>query len=512
MSCPYYGKGILYFFLVTSCLFIFFLSMKTFLLALSLLAYLPLFSVNRDSVAYDVARKSVGARKCVVVKKTEAYSIYQNAEGEGFSIVAHDNSGNVRLLGYSTGSSWKEDEMPEALKDWLKGIETFRLNATVSSQSDKMDVAPLLTSHWHQTSPYNDLAPIIEDGKIKTVAGCVAIAAAQVVYYWRKDNPEALLKDTPVYPYGKAPVTYSIPKGTPNNWELIRDSYDNTSTEESRAAVAQLVYAVGTGSYLDYGSSTGGQIAQAKSAIYSQYRLLCENAIKAECSHEEWEELIYSELLAKRPIMYSGNTGSDGHAFVVDGYDAANNLFHINFGWGGSGDGYYAIDDVSGLGGYCVGQACVYNIRPKYRNISINYELGAINVSEGTVDVSISFVNNSTLPIEDLYLFDIGNTDDITLTSPISSLQTKIENDGQIYVVSMTIPVTDFDDIMQIALADRYSYIFTTFTLDLTTNISSVVENSNFCEIYSVNGTRKSRLSKGINILRSRGVTIKICR
>lgn len=510
MPCPYYGKGILHFFFLRP-VSSFFQLMKSILLVLSLLISLPLFSVNRDSVAYDVARRSVGAKKCVVVKKTEAYSIYQNAEGEGFSIVAHDNNGNVRLLGYSTSSSWKEDEMPEALKDWLKGIETFRLNTTVSSQSDKTDVEPLLTSHWHQTSPYNDLAPVIEDGNIKTVAGCVAIAAAQVVYYWRKDNPEALLKDTPVYPYGKAPVTYSIPKGTANNWELIRDSYDNTSTEESRAAVAQLVYAVGTGSYLDYGSSTGGQIAQAKSAIYSQYRLLGENAIKAECSQEEWEELIYSELLAKRPIMYSGNTGSDGHAFVIDGYDAANNLFHINFGWGGSGDGYYTIDDVSGLGGYCMGQACAYNIHPKFRNISINYELDAINISEGTVNVAFSLVNNSTLPIEDLYLFDIGNSDD-TLTSPISSLLTEIDNNGHLYVVNMTIPVTDFTGKKQMALTDRYSYIFATFTLDLTTNISSVVENSNFCEIYSVNGTRKSRLSKGINILRSRGVAIKICR
>ena len=381
--------------------------MKTFLLVLSLLTCLPIFSANRDSVAYDMARRSVGARKCVVVKKTAAYSIYQNVEGEGFSIVAHDNNGNVRLLGYSTGSSWKEDEMPDALKDWLKGIETFRLNATVSLQSDRIDVAPLLTSHWHQTSPYNDLAPVIEDGNVKTVAGCVAIAAAQVVYYWRKDNPEALLKDTPVYPYGKAPVTYSIPKGTPNNWELIQDSYDNTSTEESRAAVAQLVYAVGTGSYLDYGSSTGGQISQAKTAVYSQYRLLGTNAVKSEYTQEEWEQLLYSELLAKRPMTYSGNAGgSDGHAFVIDGYDAANNLFHINFGWGGSGDGYYTVDDVSGAGGYCKGQACVYNIHPKNRNIASSFKLASADMLAGNVDIQFTFVNNSTLPIEDLFVYD----------------------------------------------------------------------------------------------------------
>lgn len=487
--------------------------MKTFLLVLSLMISLPLFSVNRDSVAYDMARRSVGARKCVVVKKTAAYSIYQNVEGEGFSIVAHDNNGNVRLLGYSTGSSWKEDEMPDALKDWLKGIETFRLNATVSLQSDRIDVAPLLTSHWHQTSPYNDLAPVIEDGNVKTVAGCVAIAAAQVVYYWRKDNPEALLKDTPVYPYGKAPVTYSIPKGTPNNWELIQDSYDNTSTEESRAAVAQLVYAVGTGSYLDYGSSTGGQISQAKTAVYSQYRLLGTNAVKSEYTQEEWEQLLYSELLAKRPMTYSGNAGgSDGHAFVVDGYDAANNLFHINFGWGGSGDGYYTVDDVSGAGGYCKGQACVYNIHPKNRNIASSFKLASADMLAGNVDIQFTFVNNSTLPIEDLFVYDASQPADVVTPTPIASLETTIDNDGTVNTRTIKIPVADFEGNMQIKLTDRYSYTLATFTLDLATDVSPVGVDNKVNGIYSVNGTRKDRFSKGINILKRDGSAVKILR
>lgn len=487
--------------------------MKTFLLVLSLMISLPLFSVNRDSVAYDMARRSVGARKCVVVKKTAAYSIYQNVEGEGFSIVAHDNNGNVRLLGYSTGSSWKEDEMPDALKDWLKGIETFRLNATVSLQSDRIDVAPLLTSHWHQTSPYNDLAPVIEDGNVKTVAGCVAIAAAQVVYYWRKDNPEALLKDTPVYPYGKAPVTYSIPKGTPNNWELIQDSYDNTSTEESRAAVAQLVYAVGTGSYLDYGSSTGGQISQAKTAVYSQYRLLGTNAVKSEYTQEEWEQLLYSELLAKRPMTYSGNAGgSDGHAFVIDGYDAANNLFHINFGWGGSGDGYYTVDDVSGAGGYCGGQACVYNMRPKNRNIASSFKLASADMLAGNVDIQFTFVNNSTLPIEDLFVYDASQPADVVTPTPIASLETTIDNDGTVNTRTIKIPVADFEGNMQIKLTDRYSYTLATFTLDLATDVSPVGVDNKVNGIYSVNGTRKDRFSKGINILKRDGSAVKILR
>ena len=487
--------------------------MKVIVSVLSVLACLPLFSANCDSIAYSVACKSVGAKKCVIVKRTEAYSIYQNANGTGFSIVAHDDNGNLRLLGYSTSSSWHEGEMPDALEDWLQGVASFSLSSKEYSSSDKTDVQPLLTSHWHQTSPYNDLAPVIEDGNVKTVAGCVAIAAAQVVYYWRKDNPEALLKDTPVYPYGKAPVTYSIPKGTPNNWELIQDSYDNTSTEESRAAVAQLVYAVGTGSYLDYGSSTGGQISQAKTAVYSQYRLLGTNAVKSEYTQEEWEQLLYSELLAKRPMTYSGNAGgSDGHAFVIDGYDAANNLFHINFGWGGSGDGYYTVDDVSGAGGYCGGQACVYNMRPKNRNIASSFKLASADMLAGNVDIQFTFVNNSTLPIEDLFVYDASQPADVVTPTPIASLETTIDNDGTVNTRTIKIPVADFEGNMQIKLTDRYSYTLATFTLDLATDVSPVGVDNKVNGIYSVNGTRKDRFSKGINILKRDGSAVKILR
>ena len=36
----------------------------------------------------------------------------------------------------------------------------------------------------------------------------------------------------------------------------------------------------------------------------------------------------------------SDNTG--GHEFVIDGYNG-NELFHINWGWGGADDGYFAL-------------------------------------------------------------------------------------------------------------------------------------------------------------------------
>ena len=81
----------------------------------------------------------------------------------------------------------------------------------------------------------------------------------------------------------------------------------------------------------------------------------------------QWEQLIYDEVAAGRPVPYAGfNNGSSGHSFICDGYDG-NGLFHFNWGWGGSGDGYFSLSVLnpsSRAVGYCLGQDAVINIKP----------------------------------------------------------------------------------------------------------------------------------------------------
>ena len=51
-----------------------------------------------------------------------------------------------------------------------------------------------------------------------------------------------------------------------------------------------------------------------------------------------------SDLNKLRPLYYSANDGQGGHAFILDGYDE-DGKFHINWGWGGSYDGYFVVVD-----------------------------------------------------------------------------------------------------------------------------------------------------------------------
>ena len=374
--------------------------------------------------------------------------------------------------------------MPPVLLTWLSKIDIYHSSAIGSSKQqtrtndDKTDVPVLLTSHWHQSAPYNDLAPIIVDGNVKTAAGCVAVASAQIVYYWRKDNPSETSYDTPIYPYGKAPVTYSIPAGTAMDWDLMRDSYTLQEPQEDRNAVARLVYLLGTSTYLQYGVSTGGHIQDILNPIYKQFRLKGTHAIKSKFSQEEWEDLLYYNLQKGYPILYAGSTGNSGHAVVIDGYRADLNLFHFNFGWGGSGDGYYTVNDDTGMDGYNEDQSCVYGICPIKRNITtiVNYPNEMYEDQEATVTFSLS--NKSTLDVHDLYLFVSKNTSAPTdIEKAQAHVSINIPNDGTEYAVSLSFTPGVYGNRCVFCLTDGDLNVLSTVAASVQqseTNIASV--------------------------------------
>lgn len=465
-----------------------------------------------SSQVIQIASAYLGTNHCSIVKTSKAYCIVQRNDDVGFVVISLNENDKRRLLGYAENSVWEEEKMPLALIGWLQHMDS--VYATKSqTQNDtyqpkyhtnqKKTILPLLTCHWHQNSPYNDLAPVIEDGNVKTVAGCVAIAAAQITYYWRNDNPESTLKDTPVYPYGSAPVTMSIPKGSPNNWELMKDSYSADDSPESRYAAAQLCYVLGTTSYLDYGSSTGGQIFDASNAMYSQYNLLSTYVSRNKYSQDEWEELIYQELDHGRPIMCSGS-GDGGHAFVLDGYDAAIDLYHFNFGWGGSGDGYYPVDgSENAMGGYYKNQSIVYNIRPKNRNIETCLKAQKSEVN-GKIDVIIDITNKSTLDIKCLKLYIVPNGKALNETdSPVWQYEDTIACDSisrQIVARQLT-PLSAPEYMLY--LTDENAYVVGQQLVDLESGIQNVSMEGTAQQrkIYDLRGQEIKTPRSGVHVI-----------
>lgn len=387
-------------------------------------------SVNEPVLVAKAVRTEAKARKLSAkVQAAAPYYIFSRGEGQGFVIVSGDDC-LPEILGYTESGDFDEEELPPYLAGWLNHYKMLIEDAqeagqNVSRQSAKRknaprhikgleSIDPLLTTHWHQTSPYNDRCPITDKGN-RAVTGCVATAASQVIYYYRKDNPDTFLATTPTYgadQWHHTAVTDKIEKGTPIKWDLMLDKYGGGEPSEFRQAVADLVFAVGAMDHMDYYDSSGAQISDLVAPMNTYFNLLSECEYKSDGSSSwvplaTWEKKIYDDLAAGHPIIYTGykDEATGGHAVVLDGYQSSTGLFHFNFGWGGQGDGWYTVDDETGMNYFRMWQGMTYKVRPKKQNVATKIALSEGFYLNHKNAVTVEVLNNSTLGFSGLYLF-----------------------------------------------------------------------------------------------------------
>lgn len=349
------------------------------------------------------------------------YYIFSRGKGQGYVIVSGDDS-TTPIIGYTEQGDFDYEALPQPLKEMLDGwAEKI---AKVQSQPKKaapkqsvanrlrvarrgvdafkanwQDIPYLIQTHWNQGSPYNDICPTNPENGGRAVTGCVATAAAQIIYYFRRDVPDTLMYDTPKYSYGY-PVTTSLPHGTSINYNIMRLSGHGSAAQDD--AVAKLMFAIGTSSYLTYGSSTGGQPDEAGRAMNNQFLLSNTYVGKWDYSQAGWERLIYNSLLAGSPMLYGATHYEDdgtanGHAVVLDGYQASTGLYHFNFGWGGQGDGWFTVDDETGMNGFNKDQRGCLNFVPLRPNVEAKMEVDAL-YQNANCPVKVTFTNKSTIP------------------------------------------------------------------------------------------------------------------
>ncbi len=299
----------------------------------------------------------------------ENFYLFVNVSGKGFVIVSADDCVQP-ILGYSTNSDVPQI-LPDHIRSFLNEYEdeiTFHKNqktpATeeikqlwqsllkgtfVPQRATKVD--PLLTTTWDQYPLYNRLCPTDTSGR-HAIAGCVAIATAQVMKYWNWPVTGIGTHGYVDYSFGYQFADFGA---TTYDWANMPNSLDYNSTDEQVEAIATLAYHVGVAVEMNYGTLSNGSYAYTNS--YGNSSLPCsENALKDyfkykktihsvyrnQTSDEDWNTTLIHELNAGRPIIERGDgNGNNGHAFVCDGYDD-NGLFHINWGWGGFCDGYFS--------------------------------------------------------------------------------------------------------------------------------------------------------------------------
>ncbi len=364
--------------------------------------------------------------------------VFSRGEGEGFVIVSGDDA-LTPIIGYTEEGNFDEDNIPPFLQQMMdyysQSAQLLWAGQTTPvayapARASGQNIATLMTTHWHQSWPYNNLCPYITGTTNRAATGCVATAASQIIYYWRKDLDDRTQYNTPTYDYGDAPVTESIPSGTPLKWDLMQDSYSGSEPEECTTAVATFVACVGASGWLTYGSSTSGQISEQLDMLNRQFGLNGSCVWKSGYSQSKWESMIIEDLEDGCPILYSGvNPSSGGHAVVIDGYQASTNLFHFNFGWGNGYDGYFTVDDTNGMNGFNESQGMVWNIYPK--SPKVTGELTSVPeqfISRVESTITAKITNNSTLAKSGYYIYCLtGNNYPSSSSATDSDTKTVIE-------------------------------------------------------------------------------------
>ena len=339
--------------------------------------------LKKSATPHKVPRKAAGAAD-------EAYYYVFNSEGNnGFVIVSGDDR-TAPVFGYSDTGSFDEKNIPENMRAWLEGyVEEIKalgtdesaansklLSAPKKVEAVKRPVAPLLTTLWNQNSPYNDNCPLY-DGTNKSATGCVATAMAQVMYYYRAQSVSALTAEIPAYISPKNNLSIPAdPANSPIDWANMTDKYSSSSTTAQKAAVAALMAYCGHSVQMNYGESSGAYSSDIPAALetYFGYTTGGKYLNRSSYTLQEWEKMVYEELLAARPLLYGGQSSGGGHAFVIDGYDG-DGLFHFNWGWGGSSNGYFLLQvanpgNNSGIGasstsdGYARSQNAIFGVNP----------------------------------------------------------------------------------------------------------------------------------------------------
>lgn len=211
-----------------------------------------------------------------------------------------------------------------------------------------------LQENWHQSAPYNDQCPMDPVAGGRSVAGCPAVAMALIIDYNRNTNGTAL-DDSDDYYHSYAGRQYWIDDdwqttGFPSFPDLSAslaalNSRYAQGTPATDSDAAALVFACGAAAHQVFTSSVSGTFGVAQ-AVTAYTRFGVEGFELLDGTEPDFHQRLSDNMKNARPahLAVVDAAGSSGHNLVIDGTNT-DGYYHLNFGWGGSANGWYLIPD-----------------------------------------------------------------------------------------------------------------------------------------------------------------------
>lgn len=289
-----------------------------------------------DEAAYAVYVVSLHPRGYVVLNSDDRLPVAVAFSADSMVSLADvpDNAFRAMLISFTERMAQEIGTLPE------KEEVLFR------PFTESVVYGPYLETSWNQNHPYNLFCPDDPDGDeyygYRAPTGCVPTAYAQVLYYHRwplYGHGSHSYHDTDGSITGYHAVVFSDPFG----WSAMQPAYSAWEAEqEGDIEVADLMYRLGVAGEVDYEnrgtSACTDNLGQRISAqLYFE---------QVETYHSQAALLpaMRQDIQSGLPVVAS----IPGHAVVADGHleDGLDEVFHINYGWGGENNGWFTADRV----------------------------------------------------------------------------------------------------------------------------------------------------------------------
>ena len=346
--------------------------------------------VAQQFIQRQYAGRMMGAAPQFLLAHTEfntkgnhvpVYYVFNSSAG--FVIVSGENRSRG-ILAYGDQPIRDLASLAPSMRYWLdcykRQIEFLQDNPAIQVSVPSLNapsragqsVNPLITANWSQIAPYWNECPVY--GTDTCYTGCPATSLSMVFHYWRYPQQQ-----TPAVPsYTTSQYGDILPELPPTvfDWDnMLNDYAAGNYNPEQATAVAHLMRYIGQVEEMDYTiSGSGAYLNDILRAVqFFEYDQNARMLFKSDdlgqenYSDAQWANLIQTELRAGRPIVYCAydNYTGAGHAFNVDGYDANADTYHVNWGWNGRGNGFFALN-AFGYDQYTFGtaQQMIVGIQP----------------------------------------------------------------------------------------------------------------------------------------------------
>ncbi len=492
--------------------------MKKFVFITLLIALAAMLSANTVSIneAIQVAKLKLQIEgqnnhsidSSEVVKNDAGLEIAYlfNLKPEGFVLVSTDSDINP-IIGYSfenqfiTEKSYRNaaldmithdqtnrhevlDQMPNEMRNNNNDLWNAYLRNDLDKLMTRDGVWPpenyqspndgWMHTEWDQSYPYFNFCPLDNAGNGRSVVGCVATAATQVIYY-HKNFEQPNFTDADDYWSGYDTYVRIDDHAEDNDFPAFPElnSYLQTAEEhlENNTAYtnddyAALCFAFGITVDMNYGSSASGGSGAYTGDVDDAFvqRWGYESATHYQGFSTGIKNIMIGNMQNGLPgilgIIQSG--APYGHAIVFDGYNENDDTFHLNYGWSGNSNGWYNIP--SGMPQFDTITSVIANIDDGYDTFDLT---GNIN-AEGNDLTGLDFIIR-----QNDYVINVETEDNGDFEVPYLL-------PGE-YLVEATLPLADggyyyYSQVMNLTAANGYISIsmlpFTEFTGTVSADVA----------------------------------------